>query len=235
MSDGHPPGVAAPAAAEATVRVVLFDFDGVLMQGDAFARFVYSRFRRSWWRLLIAVAMLPPTLPLFAIRSLRMTLVGVFVRISLLGIGPARYETLVRAFAAELVERPRIFIREGISAMRRHVIEGDRVVIVTGCEETLVRAIFGSIGLHDIEIIASRLRKGRLGMRKEVHNFGRTKPVQIARHGIAEPWEIAYSDSSNDIPMLKCARDPVLVNADAETVRRVERALGRETRKVDWF
>ena len=50
-----------------------------------------------------------------------------------------------------------------------------------------------------------------------------------------EPWDIAYSDSSNDIQMLKCARDPVLVNADAETVRRVERALGREARKVDWF
>jgi phosphatidylglycerophosphatase C len=235
MSDGLPATVAVQPATEATVRVVLFDFDGVLMHGDAFARFVRSRFRRSWWRLLIALVMLPPALPLFAIRSLRMTIVGAFVRVSLLGIGPSRFETIVRAFALELAERPHVFIRAGISAMRRHRVDGDRVVIVTGCEETLVRAIFESIGLHDIEIVASRLRKGWLGMRKETHNFGKAKPVQIARHGIAGPWDIAYSDSANDIPMLKGARDPVLVNADTGTVLRVERALGRETRKVDWF
>ena len=226
---------AAVLAVKQTPRVVLFDFDGVLMHGDAFSRFVRSRFRQSWWRALLALLVLPVLLPFYAIRSLRIPIIGVLVRISLLGLSPSRFEALIRAFASELVGKPRIFIRDGISAMRRHIVEGDRVVIVTGCEETLVRAIFDSIGLPDLEIIASRLRGGRLGMCKLVHNFGSAKPGQIALRGISEPWDLAYSDSAHDIPMLKRATEAVLVNADARTSLRVRRALGHETRAVNWF
>ena len=216
-------------------RVVLFDFDGVLMRGDAFSRFVLSRLRNSWWRALLVVIVLPLLLPFYAIRSLRMPIIGLLVRISLLGISQPRFEILIREFASALVGKPRIFIRDGISAMRRHIVEGDRVVIVTGCEENLVRAIFDEVGLPDLEIIASRLRAGRLGMRKRVHNFGKAKPGQIALRGIDEPWDLAYSDSAHDIPMLKGATEAVLVNADARTSLRVRRALGREVRQVNWF
>ena len=225
---------AAGSAAAAKPRVVLFDFDGVLMRGDAFSRFVQSRFRRSGWRMLLAVIALPLLLPFYAIRALRMRIIGVFVRISLLGTSQPRFELLVREFAGELVGKPRIFIRDGISAMRRHVVEGDRVIIVTGCEVNLVRAIFDAIGLPDLEIIASQLRAGRLGMRKQMHNFGAAKPVQIVAYGISEPWDLAYSDSANDIPMLKRAAEAVLVNADARTSLRVSRALGHEVRQVKW-
>ncbi|MGB0135253.1 MAG: haloacid dehalogenase-like hydrolase, partial [Dokdonella sp.] len=76
---------------------------------------------------------------------------------------------------------------------------------------------------------------GRFGMRKLVHNIGAAKPVRIAEHGIEEPWDLAYSDSARDIPMLKRAREAVLVNADVRTVLRVRRALGRDARQVNWF
>ncbi len=227
--------VAIDSAPATRQRVVLFDFDGVLMRGDAFSKFVRSRFRRSWWRALLVLIALPVLLPFFAIRGLRVSIIGVLVRISLLGVSEAQFKSLVGDFATDLVGRPRIFIRDGVSAMRRHLFEGDRVIVVTGCEDTLVRAIFTAIGLPAIEIIASHLREGRLGMRKKVHNFGPAKPVQIALYGADEPWDLAYSDSAHDIPMLKRARDAVLVNADAKTALRVRRALGREARRVNWF
>ena len=103
-------GNAAVATVVTNPRVVLFDFDGVLMRGDAFSRFVRSRFRRSWWRMLLALIALPLLLPFYAVRSLRMPIIGVFVRISLLGTSPQRFELLVREFAGELVAKPRIFI-----------------------------------------------------------------------------------------------------------------------------
>lgn len=222
-------------APESAQRVVLFDFDGVLMRGDAFSRFVRSRLRHSWWRLLLAAGVFPLLAPFYAIRALRMPILGIFVRISLLGVSPARFESMTREFAGEIVAKPRAFIRDGVSAMRRHRVNGDRVVIVTGCEESLVRAIFEAVGLPDLEIVASRLRGGRLGMRKHVHNIGSAKPAQLAAHGIEEPWDLAYSDSARDIPMLRRAREAVLVNADARTALRVRKALGREARQVNWF
>jgi phosphatidylglycerophosphatase C len=196
---------------------------------------VRKRLFGSWWRLLLALAMVPLLLPLYAIRSLRMPILGIFVRISLLGIHPSQFNALTQEFAREIVGMPRTFIRDGISAMRRHIVDGDRVVIVTGCEESLVRAIFEAVGLPDLEIIASRLQRGRLGMRKQVHNIGSAKPAQIALYGIVEPWDLAYSDSARDIPMLKRAREAILVNADLRTALRVRRALGRDARQVNWF
>jgi phosphatidylglycerophosphatase C len=233
--DAHTDTLDAGLVAEEGPRVVLFDFDGVLMRGDAFSRFVRSRLRHSWWRSLIVLVLLPVLLPLYASHVLRIPIISLIVRISLLGVDTPHFERQIRDFARELVGKPRIFIREGVSAMRRHRVEGDRVVIVTGCEERLVRAIFEEVGLPDLEIIASRLREGRLGMVKDVHNFGAAKPGQIALRGISEPWDLAYSDSAYDIPMLKRARDAVLVNADAGTALRVRRALGRDARAVSWF
>ena len=49
-----------PAGADAvSPRVVLFDFDGVLIRGDSFYLFMRERYRRSWWRRLLALLSTP--------------------------------------------------------------------------------------------------------------------------------------------------------------------------------
>ncbi len=220
---------------EVAQRVVLFDFDGVLLRGDAFSEFVRARLSRSPWRALLVLVLVPVLALPMLIPPLRWAIIGIFVRIAFLGVGERRYRELALAFARELAERKRIFIREGILAMRRHIAEGDRVLVVTGCEQTLVCALFTEIGLPDIECIGSRLRPGWLGMRKQVHNFGVQKPRQLRVHGIASPWDIAYSDSHHDAPMLREARDAVLVNGSPRTCKALERKLGRALRHVDWY
>lgn len=230
-----PGELTAVAAASDGARVVLFDFDGVIVRGDSFSAFVRWHLRRSWWRLLVCLLLLPVLAPFWFVRRLRMRVLGVFVRIALLGIDSARFEHLLDAFVVDWVGRPRIFLRDGIRELRRHMQVGDRVIVVSGCEERLLRKVFDAIGLTNIELIGSRLKEGRMGMCKLVHNVGRTKPRQLVAHGIEAPWDIAYSDSAHDIPMLKGAREPVLVNASVETVRRIERALGHAPRRVDFF
>ena len=222
-------------AASAAARVVLFDFDGVIVRGDSFTAFMRWHLRRSWWRLALCILLLPLLAPFCLVKRLRIRILGVFVRIALLGIDNERFERLLDVFVVDWVGRPRIFIRAGIRELRRHMQAGDRVIVVSGCEERLLRRIFDAIGLTGIELIGSRLREGRLGLRKDVHNVGRTKPQQLAAYGIEPPWDVAYSDSAHDIPMLKAAREAVLVNASVETVRRVERALNVAPRRVDWF
>jgi phosphatidylglycerophosphatase C len=55
----------------------------------------------------------------------------------------------------------------------------------------------------------------------------------LARHGI-EAWQVAYSDSSQDLPMLALAGEAVLVNATPKLCKRVEKALGRSVTRVEW-
>lgn len=212
-------------------RVVLFDFDGVLIHDDTFGMFIRDRYTRAWWRKALVLLISPwllVVLPFSWRRALR-----TLVRVGLLGVGEARYRELALAFAQTLVHRPHQFCREGVRTLRRHVAAGDRVVIVTGCEDTLVRNVLAGLGVDGVEVLASRLRAGHMGMRGEWHNVGRRKVELLAEHGI-EAWQCAYSDSIQDVPMLALAAEAVLVNATPKLCKRVEKALGRSVTRAEW-
>lgn len=118
--------------------------------------------------------------------------------------------------------------------MRRHQAAGDRVIVVTGCESTLVGSILVELGLSGLEVVASQLRPSWLGMRVARHNVGKRKLQALAERGI-HTWRLAYTDSSHDIPMLKPAAEAVLVNGTPKLCMTIEKALGRSITRVDWF
>jgi phosphatidylglycerophosphatase C len=223
---------AAAAPCEDMPRVVLFDFDGVLIRGDSFALFVRSRYAGSTWRkgmALLASPLLLLTWPL----SRRLSLY-ILVRIALFGLREPRYRVVADAFAASLARRPKQFCRDGLNRLRRHQADGDRVIVVTGCEETLATGILRELGLAGVEVVASQLRPGWLGMRRRRHNVGRRKVQSLAEHGVAA-WQVAYGDSMHDVAMLKQAGEAVLVNGTPKLCKRVEKALGRTLTRVEWF
>lgn len=213
-------------------RVVLFDFDGVLIHGDAFGLFVRDRYKRSLMRKLVVLPTVPWLL-LSLLVSWRLP-IRTLVHVNLLGLSARRYEAHARAFAAQLVRRPRLFSRDGLLALRRHQAAGDRVIVVTGCESTLVSSILNELGLSGLEVFASQLRSGWFGMRVARHNVGKRKLQALADQGI-HAWRVAYTDSAHDIPMLAPAAQAVLVNGTPKVCMKIEKALGRSITRVDWF
>ena len=222
--------VAAPCGS--AQRVVLFDFDGVLIRGDSFALFVRSRYAGSTWRK--GMALLASPLLLLSWPLSRRLPLYLLVRIALLGLREPRYRVVADAFAGALARRPKQFCRDGLNRLRWHQAQGDRVIVVTGCEEALVSGILRELGLTGVEVIASQLRPGWLGMRLRRHNVGRRKVQSLAEHGI-EVWQVAYGDSMHDVAMLKPATEAVLVNATPKLCKKVEKALGRTLTRADWF
>ncbi|HEY0199686.1 MAG TPA: HAD family hydrolase [Rhodanobacter sp.] len=222
------------ASGEAVIapRVVLFDFDGVLIHGDAFYLFMRDRYRRSLLRKLLAFLALPWLL--LRLPFSRWLPTRSLVHIALLGVGEKRYVAAAQAFAATLTRKPKQFCRDGLQMLRRHQAAGDRVIVVTGCEHVLVSGILSELGLGGVEVLASQLRPGWLGMRIKLHNVGRCKPLQLAAYGV-KAWQLAYGDSVHDIAMLKAATEAVLVNATPKLCKKVERALGRSVTRVEWF
>jgi phosphatidylglycerophosphatase C len=210
-------------------RVVLFDFDGVLFRKDAFTAFAYAGFRRARWRVLLAAALSLPVLP--TLPFTRKLVVRAWVKALLLGQGEAVFRQRAAAFGRALGR----FHRDGFTALRRHLNGGDRVLVVTGCEHTLVTHLLDELGLGELEVIASRFVPGWLGMTVASHNVGAEKLRQLAARGLAEGWDVAYSDSLQDLPMLRAAREPVLINAKAARSRAAERALGRPVARLQWF
>jgi phosphatidylglycerophosphatase C len=220
------------ASPDAGPRTVLFDFDGVVLRGDAFETFVRMRLARAPWRKLLGLALSLPLLP--TVPFTRRWVVKVFVASSLIGLSEDAYRELARAHGEMLVRQPRRFHREALARLRRHLADGDRVLVVTGCEEHLVRTIFAELGLDGLPILASKLRRGTLGMRVQLHNVGTRKIASLKAAGVEPPWAVAYGDSHWDLPMLREAGEAVLVNATPKWCKQVERALGRSVTRVHW-
>jgi phosphatidylglycerophosphatase C len=71
-------------------------------------------------------------------------------------------------------------------------------------------------------------------MRSAMRLYGDEKVCQLARLGVRPRWEIAYSDSLSDLPMLDGADHPVLVNADAPPQAPARQALGPRLSFAVW-
>lgn len=220
-----------PQAPGTGTRIILFVFDGVLIHGDAFTLLVRHFYAQAWWRRALVIGC-SPLLLLTAIVSRRRAIHGL-IRFGLLGLDPQAYRRVARVFAAKLVRRPGLFCRDGLATLRRHQVGGDRVVVVTGCEEHLVTGILDELGLVGLQVLASQLRPGWLGMTTLRHNFSALKVESLAASGIRRS-AMAYTDSAHDVPMLKLADEAVVVNGTPQVCKKIEKALGRSIIRVDW-
>jgi phosphatidylglycerophosphatase C len=212
--------------ARAEVAVALFDLDGVLVRGDSFAMFMH-RAGAVRWRRATGFAGLLVAAPLALFRAQRSRAIRVVVRAALVGMSTEELHRRTAAFGKALAEDPRRVLRDGVAAVRGHLAAGERVIVVTASEEKLARAFLDALGLDQVELVASQARP-------TVHNRGAAKVRQLAARGVGSRWQVAYSDSLTDLPMLLGARRAVLVNASPRTLARARAALGDRVVAVTW-
>ncbi len=184
--------------------------------------------------MVLAAPLLLLASPLLLLRRTRGRAIRFFIRMALLGVSAARYRTLAENFGRALARDARHFLHPALAALNVHRHAGARVIVVTGCEEILARSMLDELGLREIELVASKLAAGRFGMYVALRNIGVEKAHQLARRGVRPPWDIAYSDSLVDLPILAAARSAILVNPDRKMLARVSTRLKRRLSVVEW-
>jgi phosphatidylglycerophosphatase C len=210
---------------------VVFDLDKVLLSGDASTLFLHGRLRQAPARLGLLLLAAPLLVPGSLIPQIRPLGARLMTRIAVGGRSGSDVEAAASAYGEALGRTPESAVAEAIACVRDHQRQGDLVVVATGCEETLARGFLAAIGLGDLEVVGST---GRLWPPRVARAMGETKVTMLVERGYPPPWAAAYSDSPSDVPLFRGTPRPVLVNADEQAVRDVERTLGRRPETRNW-
>jgi phosphatidylglycerophosphatase C len=215
-------------------RVVLFDFDGVLVAGDSFAGWLRRHGLRPLLRRLIAMSVAPMGLALLSWRRTLPLGARLFLNIATRGANPSALRQSLDDYGRALARRPDKVIADGVRCVREHLDAGDRVIVVSGTEATLLHAVLDELQIRGVDVLASQLDFEGARVRVRRHCFGPAKLAALREAGIRAPWDLAYSDSPHDLPMLQAARAAVCVNWRAADHELASQALGTSATHVCW-
>ncbi len=210
---------------------VVFDLDKVLLGGDASTLFLAGRLRQAPGRLLALVLAAPLLVPGSAVPQSRPLAARAMTRIAVGGRSDSDVQAVADAYGEALTRKPEAAVADAIARVRRHEQDGERVVVATGCEETLARGFLRAIGLGGLDVVGST---GTLWPPRARRAMGESKVTMLSERGYPPPWTAVYSDSASDLPLFAGTDRPVLVNAGEKAARRVERTLGRPPETVTW-
>ena len=207
---------------DGAAEVVVYDFDGTLVEGDIGAAFIHHLLRG--WRRGIAAPLAPLGLTLMRFERTRRLGVSMFLRIASLGRSLDDVDSRAIRFAESRPLRRR---ERELAWLRADLAAGRRVVVATGAFETLARVALRRLGLEgEVTLVASRLESGRFGPRTLRHCNGEGKLRALTEDGFPPPFAKAVSDSWADAPLLRAAREAVMVNASPKSRAALRRAVG---------
>ena len=227
MSAPDVPGAGAP--------LVVFDFDHTLYDADSGSHLFGWLIRRAWWRRALALLVAPLAAPLIAFLPTRRHGISVFVWIGSVGMaGTAAFDAAIDAYVRENEDGiRRRLLPLGLAALRRHRDAGDRVLVATGAPPRLARAILAFAAHEDVPVIGTEVapRLGGIGPHRHCHAEMKMTMLREAGYG---DIAVAYSDSSADLPLLRAAQRPVVVNPKRSRIAMFRRVLPAGTPILNW-
>ena len=216
-------------------RLVVFDFDHTLYDGDSGSHLFAWLIKRNPLRLLTALLATPLLGPLVALLPTRRHGISGYVWIATFGLHGAReFNTIidqyVRIHEAEIRTR---LLPQALEVFAAHRMAGDKVVVATGAPPELARAILAFVAHQDVTVIGSEVgpRFGAMGATRHCHNEEKMRMLRERGYG---DIAVAYSDSTADLPLLKAAKAPVVVNPKHSRVEFFGKVLPAGTPILNW-
>nr|WP_295110072.1 haloacid dehalogenase-like hydrolase [uncultured Caulobacter sp.] len=215
--------------------LAVFDLDGTLLNGDSTGLWLWERVKRSPLRALAVLAAAPVAAPMVIMPRTRRAGASILLWIATAGLNEqklrescARFGEAFRAGGSSLSWRT-----GGMTALQAHLRAGDRVVVVTAAPAILAQALIGPLG-HPIEVLGTSLKPRAGGWVADIHCRNQRKCQALAEAGHGEQWAYAYTDSLDDLPLLRGAERPVIVKGGKAAERRLFRAGLANGRAAAW-
>src|SRR5690606_41514393 len=152
--------------------------------------------------------------------------------------GRAAMDALIDRYVAENTgDIRRRLLPAALKVLHRHRGNGDRVLVATGAPPELARAILDFVAHEGLPVIGSLGKPFLGGFITDQHCHAQNKMRMIWDAGY-DRIAIAYSDSRADLPLLRAADAPVVVNPKQSAVATFRQWLPRgrsEERRVGWW
>lgn len=215
--------------------VVVFDFDHTLYDGDSGTHLFTWLIRRRAWRTALALLLAPVFGPMTAFLPTRRIGISAFVWAGTVGLHRRRdLDALIDEYVdgnVEVIKRRLLPI--ALDVLHHHRTQGDRVVIATGAPPELAREILAFVAHEDVPVIGTLVGPRFYAVTAKRHCHNEEKVRMLREQGYAE-IAVAYSDSSADLPLLRAAHAPVVVNPKADNIDLFRRALPPGTPILNW-
>lgn len=215
--------------------LVVFDFDHTLYDGDSGSHLFKWLIQRAWWRSAIAIALTPLLGPMLAWLPTRRAAISTYVWVGTIGLHRVReLDALIDAYVAGHVDQiKQRLLPVALDVLHGHREQGDNVVIATGAPPELARAILTFVAHEGVPVIGTLLgpKLGAVGALRHCHAEEKMRMIRDAGYG---KIAIAYSDSRADLPLLKAAQAPVVVNPKAGAIATFRRVLPTGTPILNW-
>jgi phosphatidylglycerophosphatase C len=215
--------------------LAVFDLDGTLLDGDSTALWLWDRVRRSVPRLLATALVAPVAIPMVIAPPTRRAGASILLWIATAGLNERQLRESCVTFADRLQTRslPLNWRVPGIETLDTHLARGDEVVIVTAAPTVLAQALVTPLG-RPIAVLGTSLKRRAGGWVADVHCRNQRKCQALAEAGHGARWAYAYSDSLDDLPLLRGADRPVIVGCGKAASRRLGRARLANCRAFAW-
>jgi phosphatidylglycerophosphatase C len=214
--------------------LIVFDLDGTLVDGDTTTAWMIRRIGRSWLRTAAAIAVAPFAFLLSSHSASRRWGASVLLWIASIGQGEFELRNSFRAFAHQINagDGPVAWRSAGLEILRRHLEQGDTVVVATAAPAWLAEALIGEVGLS-VAVVGSTLTPCLRGWVGRRHCRHQEKCAALSEAGYGVQWDAAYSDSFDDLPLMARAARAYLVNGSPRTQARFAKS-GLALQAISW-
>jgi len=219
---------------EDPAQLAMFDLDHTLIRCDSFAGFARELLLRRWWRTGLILTLGPLVGPLWMSRRTRHLAGSILVWTATVGLSERAFHALMDRHAERRFAGGALTCEAAVARLREHQAEGARIVVVTGAVAALAQRVCAHIGIGDVEVVGSSLRRALGGFVSGDHCFGPRKVAMLVERGFPHPWAFVYTDSSTDLPLLRLAEQRRLVNPKPVCQTKVLAALGSSVEVIDW-
>ncbi|MBU2978734.1 HAD-IB family phosphatase [Alteromonas sp. C1M14] len=217
--------------------LVLFDFDKTIVSTDTGTAYMKFMLLRSPLRLIACLLASPLVLVFLPFNKTKCISFSILLWLFTVGMPFRKVATLRSKFMARHLENTSTVVyQHAVERIRKHVKNKDRVVVVSGASQWMVKKVFAHLSLPQVEFACSQETRFIGGMISRFHCYAENKVKRIKPCLSFTNYQsiIGYSDSAVDIPLLALCTHRFIVNPKPNCLKKLTKSFNQSMSVVDW-